>query len=770
MKFNFSLIIYIALGVISLQAALLDHTGKPYKEIVVATDATDSVQLAAKEMQEFCHKICAANLKIVHVATQFPVIFIGESSGLKKRGLSAEKLPREGYLIKTGADYLAILGQDYKGRVLLGPINPWRSVEAYNSKLKLAAFGDAGTLTGVYEFLRQIGKVRFYLPGKLGTVITSVPNLTVPKLTISGAPKVNYRYPWFSMFEHSPESALWAHRVGFGGKAPVMIMHSYREFQKYRDSNPEYFALADGKRAFGSECVADGHGHLCLTNPDVIKQWADDIIAYFEAHPDVDVYPLSPNDGLTRICECQNCQAELRPAAPKGGKFSYHIWNFTGKVAALVSKRFPNKYVGCLAYEHYQSPPPEITYLPNVAIMFCVRRSLLANSGTSSRIHAEIEAWSGKVDRFYLWSYYLDHWLPWTNLPIVFIDTIEKELKYLFRNPKFSGEFIEAEGQHHTEYNQMPTPGMQHLNLYVTARLYWNPQLELATLIDEYCNLFYGPAAAPMKSFWLTAQQQRSAFVAKNPKCTPEEVFTPILITKLNGFLNQALETTPVASVYRNRVELIRKEFSIGAKRLTRLENIGIQKLDLPLMNRKKTFAKIKPVKFFGKNGESYTPSTWLYAGYDRQYLYFKFICFEPEIAKIRKKITSNDDGTIWEDDSIEIYICPDESKRAKCYQLVINVNGALFDAKVLNPAARDPLWNSNAKINVEKQANRWVVEVRLPFASIGINDPNFTGNLAVNFYRNRSVGAKATASCWSPTGARAHYFPDKFGVLKLKK
>ncbi|MFA6816044.1 MAG: DUF4838 domain-containing protein [Lentisphaeria bacterium] len=770
MKFHFLFILCIVLGVNSIQAALLDDTGKPYKEIVVAADAADSVKLAAKEFQKFTAELCKADLKIVPKATQFPVIFVGESPELEKRGMNAEKLPSEGYQIQTGDDFLAIFGRDYKGKPLLGPINPWRAVEVYNAELKLCAFGEAGTLTGVYEFLRKVGNVRFYLPGDLGTVVTPVENLKVPKIDIVGHPKANYRYPWFSMLANNPDGALWARRVGFGGKAPIMIIHSYSRFQKYRESHPEYFAMADGKRAFGSECVADGHGHLCLTNPAVIEQWAKNIIEYFEKNPQIDVYPLAPNDGLTRICECENCQKELRPEAGDSGIFSYHIWNFTQKVAALVAKRFPNKYVGCLAYEKYRSPPKEIAYMPNVAIMFCNWRSKLVNPIEEAKLHHEIEMWSKKVDRVYLWSWYLDHWLPWTNLPVVQTENIEKQLKYLFKNPKYCGEFIESEDQNQN-FNKMQTPGMQHLNLYVTARLYWNANLNVDAVIDEYCQLFYGPAADPMRTFWLKAQKIRTEALKKSLNVSPGDVFTPAFIGELNALLKQGLDVAPKDSIYHKRVELIQKEFAAGAKRITRLSNIGIQKVAIqPHKNSEKLFAKVKPVKFLDKNGADYVPKTWFYTQYDRKFLYLKFICFEPEMTKLREKIIRNDDGAIWTDDSIEIFLCPDESKRAECYQLVINSNGFVFDGKVLNAAGRDPKWNSDAEIKVKKEGNRWIVEVRIPFASIGIRDPNFTGNLAGNFYRNRSQDATGISSCWSPTGVSAHYSPAKFGILTLEK
>ena len=770
MKAKLLSIIFMTVGVLSLQAALLDETGRPYQEIVVAPDAADTVKLAATELQKFTNEICKANLKIVNKATKSPVIYVGKSPELTKIGITADKLPSEGYQIQTGKGFLAIIGRDYKGGAVIGPRNPWNRNEVYNTTLKLGMFGEAGTLTGVYEFLRKVGNMRFYMPGELGTVVTPAPNLTVPKLALSGAPRVNYRYPWYSRFEYSPESALWAHRVGFGGKSPVVIMHSYCRFQKYRKSHPEYFAIIDGKRAFDKEGVIMGGGNLCLTNQDAVKQWSENIIDYFKTHPNMDVYPLVPNDGLIKICECPNCQAELRPDAGETGKYSYYIWNFTRKVAALVAKQFPHKYVGCLAYEAYRKPPVEIQTMPNVAVMFCNHRSLLANPDEKADLHKEIETWSKKVDRIYLWNWYLDHWMPWKGLPIVFTDTINDELKYMFKNPKYSGEFIESEGQGWGNSDCLTTPGLQHLNLYVTGRLYWEPDLDLDALVNEYCHLFYGPASIPMKSFWLSAQKRHHKIVSENLQAKPDDMFTPAVLAKLNASLKQASDATQANSVYRKRVELIQKEFNIGSGRLTRVRKLGFKKLNLPVINTKKPFEKIKPVKFLDKSGKKYDPETWLCAGYDKQYLWFKFICNEPKMENIKAKIKGNDTDWVWLDDSIEIFICPDETNRKKCYQVVFNTNGAVYDVEVRFHASNNVKWNSDSKVHVTKEKNRWVAEIRIPFANLGIADSSFTGNLAANFYRNRIEGKTLTRCGWSPTGEFKNYVPEKFGILILEK
>ena len=43
--------------------------------------------------------------------------------------------------------------------------------------------------------------------------------------------------------------------------------------------------------------------------------------------------------------------------------------------------------------------------------------------------------------------------------------------------------------------------GVTLLNLYVEAQFLWNADQDVDRLLDEYYTLFYGPAAAEMKSF-----------------------------------------------------------------------------------------------------------------------------------------------------------------------------------------------------------------------------------------------------------------------------
>ena len=764
---------------VSLRAELLDPAGRPYREIVISEKAPATVRLAANELRTFLAKRCGAELVVTTTPTAVPFILAGDSPALREAGLSPDSFPEEGYAMKTSEDFLALYGRDYGGPPVLGNVNPWRGVEAYNRELKLCAFGEAGTLTAVYEFLQQICGIRFYMPGDLGTFLPPCGDVRVPALDIMTAPRTRYRYPWFSMFEYSPESALWSRRIGFGGKAPVMIIHSYCRFQRFRDTHPDYFALtSDGKRAFGSECAADGKGHLCLTNPDVIRQWAEDIIAFFRSHPEYDVYPLVPQDGLYLICACPSCSAELRPDQPGAGRFSYHIWNFTCRVAALVGQVFPDKYVGCLAYEKYRIPPQEIETMPNVAVMFCCKRGAMANSRTSVKLREEIEAWSKKVDRIYLWNWYLDNWLPWTGLPVFYDDAIERELKWLFENPKYQGEFIEAENQGGTapglrKYASMNTPALQHWNLYVTARLHQHPDLDIRREYGDFCRNFYGPAEVPMRRFRDLCRDMRNQAFDRDPSPTPDMVYTPATMRKLQDLLSEAEKAAADSPVHLARIKMLSEEFEQGAKRLLRLSNTGRAILKVPkLKNGTASLANVLPEPFHTKGGENAVPPTWMYAGYDRQFLYFRFLCYEPEMDSLVAKVESPGQGEIWMDDSLELFLAPDETRREDCFHLIINTRGVVdsghfpFEQK----GFRDSRWDAHAEVRVQKEPGRWILDVKLPLAAVGIQDPGFAGDLAGNFFRNRLGQALTLSTCWIPTGENKHFLPAKFGVIQFQK
>ncbi len=357
--------------------AIIDKaSGKAYKRIIIASDAPSSVHIAASDLKKYLQAVCKVDLAIkTATGEKTGNIYVGLNPELKKRGFKLKGLKADSFKIINRNGNLYILGRDYSGPPVSAMMMFTRK-EVYNSKLKIGAFGEAGTLYGVYYFLEKFAGIRWYMPEELGTVIPEKNKLRIPNIDISISPDFSYRHPLLCTFEQAPTNVLWYRRTGFGGSYPVQTAHSFATFLilNYSKSHPEYFALVDGKRDFGNRCSSVGGGHLCLTNPDVIKQWAKHICAYFKASPAQRVFPLAPGDGLSRICGCFKCQAEIDHKAPGTGKFSNHIWGFVNKVAIEVAKKYPDKFIGCIAYEHYLDPPSNIPLSPNVAVMLCKLR------------------------------------------------------------------------------------------------------------------------------------------------------------------------------------------------------------------------------------------------------------------------------------------------------------------------------------------------------------------------------------------------------------
>ena len=752
--------------------------GRPYTEIVVAPDAPDMTKLAAREFQHFIQAVTGRALPLAVDgvgARKTPAVYIGESAALRQLGIDARGLAPEGYRIVVRPGVLAIVGRDYSGPPLQAAQNPWRLHDLYNSELKLNALGEAGTLYGVYAFLERVCGIRFYMPGELGTVLRPIPELSVPPFTLERAPAFTYRYPWLCFLEESPEDALWFRRAGFGGTVPVVINHNFDAMYRYRETHPEFFALVDGVRDCqpgGSKSAVIGKCNLCLANEEMIRQFAADICTHFDQHPEQQFFPVGPPDGMTRICQEPRCQDQIDPEAPENGRYSNYVWSFIAKLANEVAKRHPNKFVGCFAYEKYNRPPTCLDALPpNVAVMICKQRRLFVLPAEKQRVLADVAAWRKKASVVYYWDYYIfDSWLPWRGLPILYSRTIEDDFRWM-QTQGIRGEFIEAEGAADEGYAKMHHPATQHLNLYLTAKLAWDPALNVKDLLAEYYRLFYGPAEAEMKAFWTYAEDTRSAAGARLPgpaDFQPEAVFSPDVLANLTGLLSQALAKAPGDSVYRKRLELLEQDFTPARRALVQVLRSGEQKLELPLLEKPEGLATLKPVRLLSLTGEARPDPTWLKIGWTAEGLHLDILCFERAMDKLRAVCTTHDQYGLWDDDCVEVFLNPDPDDTRKSYHYIVNSKGAVWDGRLGFGPETAEKWNGTATVSTRVEAKRWRVMLTLPFADLGIASPEPGLGLKANVYRTRWVGGSLESSAWAPTNTPDYSVSKHYGTFIL--
>lgn len=764
-------------------AEILAKGAKPLSAIYLAPDAPDSVRLAATELQTALKTEGLGELPIREQAEPGPepAIYLGDSALARRVGLKFEKA--DSFTIRTDGGNLIIAGKDYSGPPMTSFLNPYRLNESYNSKLKIGAFGDTGTLFGVYHFLEKFTGIRWYMPGPLGTVWPETcERLELPEINIEKAPHFEQRHVYYGFFDRSEEDSIWYRRAGYGSPFPVAITHSFGHFfMKYKDTNPEYFALINGQRDF-TNLSTTGSGNFNLSNEAFVQQVIKDANQYFKDNPEQKIFPLCPNDGMEKISEDPISQAQIEPNREKeGGKFSNYVWGFVNKVAAGVAKEHPDRYVGCFAYSHYGAPPSNIEKLnPNVVVVICKLRRGFFDPANEVQTRKLVDAWSAKAERIYAWEYYCDVLLNggWKGYPVFFPKIVQKDLEALKNVSK--GEFIEAESFLHTQYATDPQsikinyPALQHPLLYVTARLLWEPELDMKALLDEYYRLFYGPAESELREFWTLAEK---AWMAQKAEI-PADFLTPVQMAEMVKLLETAREKTPADSVYRQRVDLLYAEFTPATERAQRLAALEKPQVEVPRFTtpppatadwtKAPIWAGSRVIKFLDPNFLHAKPPTHLRLAWDQEKLYAAFTCYEPHIANILALVDNPDEGEIWKDDSVEVYLMQPGRDDAGI-QFIVNSKGKLWDAQRNATQLAAPQWKSQATAISYLGQTQWNVLVEIPWSDLGVEKPAAGLKFKANFYRNRDKGVPSGMSSWAPLMENSYYWPKDFGTLTLK-
>ncbi len=561
----------------------------------------------------------------------------------------------------------------------------------------------------------------------------------------------------------------------------MQIIHSFGRLAKYKDQHPEYFAMIGGQRDFGGRSCLGGQANLCLSNPAVADAWVREICEYFDQHPEQKYFPLAPEDGMVKICECAECQAQLVGSMGETGKFSDYVWRFVNTVAKGVAVKHPDRYVGCLAYESYLEPPSQIAKLePNVAVMLCKSRGAFTNREYQHRLYQSVSKWSQLTRNIFFWEYYLYTWLPWREMPVAYPHLISEDLRTLRGVGK--GEFIESEswgnGVPESMRGWMCFPGTQHLNLYVTAKALWHSKLDVDDLLDEYYTQFYGAAGVEMKTFWTTAESlwmsQKAVAGSFGSGDNPTDRYQPGDVTNLCKILDDALAKAEHGSVQAQRIQLVQREVRQALKRINNLLDSKPQytlpkvgdAIELSGRLDQSPWNRLDPVSLAGKTGEAAPYSTLAFAAWSSTDLYLTVVSFEPQMSRLQTKVTGRDQNT-GGDDSVEALLCPDPKTPAHCYHFIVSAGGALWDGERKDAAGpADANWNSHAQFKVVRENQRWVAQIRIPLEDLGLADAKVGQSLTGNFYRNRYCGQPVSEMAWSPSLEPSHVCPEDFGLL----
>jgi hypothetical protein len=463
--------------------------GKSEYAVVVSDSASLSEQFAAHELIYFIRLASGAEVPLVREsdarAQRSPRFFVG-------RGKVAKScIDRSGPV-----DWAAVAPLQENFLI--------RTVPSSAGKPDILIIGGSrrGTLFGVYTFLDTLGfrwytnKYTWFKSDKKIKVLSGNANpreqvkLVIPPLSIFTGPRFYYRYPYIA----EAHDLNWAARNRTngvlddqrGGKVSMQCHHTFDQLippELYKD-HPEFFPLIGDRRA-------TGYVQRCLTAPGLVELTAKNLGEWMDREPNQTFFALGQND-YSNICQCPSCS---RFAEAEGSQSGLYL-DFVNKVAEIVEKKHPDKYIVTFAYDFTVTPPKTVkprrnVYIQLAPIGICVAHPFTQCSEKSSReMNTILRGWAAKTDRISVWHYCTD----FRNLLMPFPDFYEfiPDIKTYYENG-VRGIFFQGS-------NYGPGGGEADLRAWVMARLLWNPFLDGMALVDEYLHGVYGPAYKPMRA------------------------------------------------------------------------------------------------------------------------------------------------------------------------------------------------------------------------------------------------------------------------------
>ncbi len=455
--------------------------------IALDTDASESEQWAARELQHWLYKISGAFFPIhtINQRHRGPQIILGYNNIVKEK----TNMPVPEYNDE--------------------------SFHYLNSGPDLYIFGgkERGTMYGVMAFLENELGCRWYTPS-----VSVIPERNEMKFCFvehSESPGIRVRNDfYFEAFD-----PIWAARNRMngrmtfqqqpGGVESYWAVHTFFRLvppSEFYASHPEYYSLIDGKRVYE-------RAQLCLSNPEVLNIVVERIKKRMRESPEYLIYDVSQND-WRNPCQCDKCQSIVKQEGSESGII---IW-FVNKVAEAVEEEFPNKFIGTLAYQYTRTPPKIIRPRENVVVRLCPIEACVSHTLEScpqnQSFLEDLRGWSSIAPHLYIWDYVVNfaHYImPYPNFYV-----LQPNIK-LFQENNAIGIMEQAAYQSRGgEFSELKS--------YLISRLLWNPDCNVEKVINDFIYGYYGKAGQYVRQYFDLVNNQITPETHMHIRLTPEDI------------------------------------------------------------------------------------------------------------------------------------------------------------------------------------------------------------------------------------------------------
>ncbi len=495
---------------------IVEKCRSDYK-IVIPKDHGKTVEFASEELQSVIFQATTCTLDIVldeglSFNANNKYISLGDTTILETSKVEIDKtqLGKQGARVVTKDKSVLIAGGD-----------------------------DYGVLFGVYDFLAEEVVYEVYATDEIS--FNRSADIPLKKLDITDLPDIKNRTTSLSPSVRgiaNAESALrmrlfpsgrggydyetgsplfgaWTHTIT-GTVFPVVT--NTNGVLSYNDN---YYAMTPEQQSWFQNF------QLCLTNPGATAEFIERMKVIVDQNPGATYFQLGMSD-TKKTCECDSCKQSDKVNGGAGGTYVRFLNTVSKAIDEYLVLKGSEREVtlGGLAYFAFEQSPTVYDenskeYKPvndsvvcgkHVAMMFAPISKSYAHALDDASCEINVSSynsilgWRAICEKLQIYTYcsnFLDYFLYYNDW-----DSIKPDAQLY---GKLNIDYLFDEGGTNNAGNFMG------LRLYLRSKLYWNSDLNVTSLIDDFMDHYYKEAAPYIKEIFYSLKMHYAVDIADLP-------------------------------------------------------------------------------------------------------------------------------------------------------------------------------------------------------------------------------------------------------------
>lgn len=519
------------------QSLVLSSNGKSSYKIQIAENADEEELYAAAEFQRYFESITNFHLEIQKT----------KNFSISEKSILIAKPNRfAGFAIKDQSDVV---------------------IKTSSKSLILTGSGKRGVRYAVYSFFEKYLGCRFFALDEI--LIPEKKNIELSNIDYAYSSPFIFR-SYYSL-ENADKKYADFHKQNYFFEDRLYPAHSFAWLipaDKYFKTNPEFFALVDGKRK---------PTQMCFSSQGLYKELVKVLKREIASTPN-QIWSVSHLDSPD-VCHCGLCEKAYK----QGNGFSETLIPFVNDIA----KAFPDKTISTLAYNQSLLPSKLVKPAKNVEIMFCftqVDKRYSIDSPKNKEAAKFVNAfydWKKQTDNFFIWDYNVNYFhslFPFPNL-----STFQPDIKF-FKQLGAKKVFMEGIGPQKGEFSELKS--------YIASQLLWDPNLDSNAIRNDFLTNYYGNAAEDVKKYIEKVETQsklnkESLDVYANPVIYKSGYLSQANLKDYAMILENGLKKVNSSSKYYKRLKKELLSIEYADLEITSLQNSSRGALDKNNFNKR---------------------------------------------------------------------------------------------------------------------------------------------------------------------------------------